>query len=214
MISTRDLSSLPDIPGLRRLTRALAALDAILAPAAEYRYYRFDSRWSDSDMMASMSNGSGDEWHALFCPAGVAFHGLAHEAPTFKYQSPVPGMFEGLPKEFHDNFLHEPAFDTANTTFCLWRRTTDPDWRRGPVQLPPGADPDGSGDLLTMFTGDPKQYVQFAADYYEREIDVALVRAVYAHVPLTDKLVRRLNPEVDLSLLKDDLAEIGYPEAG
>lgn len=32
MISTRDLGALPDIQGFRKLTQALAMLDAILSP--------------------------------------------------------------------------------------------------------------------------------------------------------------------------------------
>jgi hypothetical protein len=79
MISTRDLSRLPDIPLLRRLTRALSMLDAILSPEWEYRYHSFDSHWAEGETMASMRNGSGDHWFALYSAAGVALHGLAHE---------------------------------------------------------------------------------------------------------------------------------------
>jgi hypothetical protein len=214
MLSTRDLSSLPDIQGLRRLTQALATLDAILSSEAEYRYYRFDSHWDDGEMMASMQDGSGDEWHALFCASGVAIHGLAHEAPMFQYECPRPGLFDGLPEEFHTNFLHEPAFDTANTTFCIWRRTADVAWGHGPVQLPPGDDPDGSADLLAILSGEPEQYVRFAAEYYERDVNAEAVAAVYRHVPLTEALIRVLNPDRTLGVLSDDLAAIGYPEPG
>jgi hypothetical protein len=53
MISTRDLSKLPDIASFRRLTRALAMLDAILSPEWQYRYYSFNAHWSAGEMMAS-----------------------------------------------------------------------------------------------------------------------------------------------------------------
>ena len=212
MISTRDLREFPDIPAFRRLTRALAMLDAILSPEWEYRYYSFDSHWAEGEMMASMRNGSGDRWFALLNSAGVALHGLAHEYPMFRHDAPRPGIFDSLPSEFHASFLREPAFDTANSTFCIWRRTSDDRWFSGAVQLPPGDDPDGSAWLLSMLAGEPRQYVQFAAEYYEREIDIAEVAAVYRHVPLTQALVRRLNPAIDLEALKEDISEIGYPE--
>jgi hypothetical protein len=189
-------------------------LDAILSPDGEYRYYSFDSNWARDEMMASMRNGSGDQWFALLCPAGVALHGLAHEAANFRPGSPWPGIFDQLPSEFHGNFLREPAFDTANSTFCIWRRTSDTRWSRGPLELPTGTDPDGSAELLSMLQGEPAQYVRFAADYYERSIDVADVAAVYRHAPLTGALVDRLNAEVDLESLADDAAQIGYPDAG
>jgi hypothetical protein len=214
MISTRDLSGLPDIEAFRKLARALAMLDAILSPEWEFRYYSFDSQWADGEMLASMRNGSGDHWFALLTSAGVALHGLAHEYPTFRVNSPWPGIFDSLPPEFHANFLREPAFDTANSTFCIWRRATDDAWSCGAVRFPPGDDPDGSAWLLEILAGEPEQYVQFAAEYYERDIDLSDVAAVYRHVALTEPLVKRLNPKVGLESLAGDMTEIGYPEAG
>jgi hypothetical protein len=204
---------LPDIPAFRKLTRALAMLDAIMSPGWEFRYYSFDSRWADRQMMASMRNGSGDHWSALLTPAGIALHGLAHEAPNYRQDSPWPGLFDGLPSEFHSDFLHEPAFDTANSTFCLWRLTSDSRWHRGPVRLPPGDDPDGSAELLAILAGDPQQYVRFADEYYERRIAVEDVAAIYRHEPLTTALVHRLNPDVSLEALATDADGIGYPES-
>jgi hypothetical protein len=136
MISTRDLNELPDILAFRRLTQALAMLDAILSPNWESRYYSFNSRWADGEMMASMRNGSGDHWFALLTPAGIALHGLAHESPAFRPDSPWPGIFDSLPTEFHRSFLNQPAFDTANSTFCVWRSVNDNKWSCGTVKLP------------------------------------------------------------------------------
>jgi hypothetical protein len=42
MISTRDLSHLPDIDHLKSLSQSLAMLDAILCPEWEYRYYSLE----------------------------------------------------------------------------------------------------------------------------------------------------------------------------
>src|SRR5262245_52976189 len=135
MISTRDLKRLPDIPSLRRLTRSLAMLDAILSPEWQYRYYSFDSHWGEGELMASMRNGSGDGWFALFCSAGAVLHGLAHEAPFYQPNFPNLGIFEALPGELRSNFLHEPAFDTANRSVCIWRLAPDRNWCRGPGPL-------------------------------------------------------------------------------
>lgn len=214
MISTRDLGNLPSISSLRRLTRALAMLDAILSPEWQDRYYSFDSAWGDGEAMASMRDGHGDHWFALFCSAGVAIHGLAHEAPMFNPGQPWPGIFDDLPSEFHDNLLREPAFDTGNSTFCIWRLKSAEGWTCGQLKFPPGADPDGSAELLEILEGLPSQYVRFASEYYERELEEKDVAAVYAHTKLTPELVARLNPEVSLELLSDDVLQIGYPERG
>jgi len=212
MISTRNLIDLPDIHGFRRLTRSLATLDAIMSPEWESRYYSFDLHWGDGQMMASMRNGSGDHWFALIATAGVALHGLAHESAMFRHGSPLPGIFDALPNEFRDVFLREPAFDTANSSFCIWRRSTDDRWSSGAEHFPAGDDPDGSEELLSILDGNPQRYVTFSAEYYERVIDVGDVEAIYRHEALTDALARRLNPDVELESLAEDIAEIGYPD--
>jgi hypothetical protein len=212
MLSTRNLSPLPEPATLRRLMRSLAMLEAILSPEWDYRYYSFNSAWSAGELMGSMRNGQGDYWFALFCKAGVAIHGLAHEVPGFRFGQRWPGIFDELPPELHQNFLHEPAFTSEDSTFCIWRLAGAERWSVGSVELPAGDDPDGSAHLLGILAGDPEQYVQFASDYYEREIELADVAKLYRHEPLTAKLVERLNPETTLEDLAADMAEIGYPE--
>ena len=130
MISTRHLETLPDIPSLRRLARSLAMLDAILSPEWESRYYSFDSHWGEGELMASMRNGQGDHWFALFTREGVVVIGLDHEAPMFRPGDPWPGLIDSLPRELA-SAVEEPAFDARNCTFCLWRRTGGAGWERG-----------------------------------------------------------------------------------
>jgi hypothetical protein len=53
---------LPDIPVVRDRSRSLAMLDAILSPEWEYRYYSFNAAWGPAQELASMRNGSGDDY--------------------------------------------------------------------------------------------------------------------------------------------------------
>lgn len=209
MISTRNLAPLPDIPTLRRLAQSLAMLDAILSPDWERRYYSFNSAWAEAEMMASMRDGSGDHWFLLFCPGGAVLKGFAHESPLADgptragVLSEVPAVFRG--------FLDEPAFSLEETTFCLWRTPGDVRWRRGAVPDLPGADPDGSAELLFILDGSPRTYRRWAQEYYEVKVSLAAIEHVYRHRPLTPAIVARLNREVSLDDLADDVAEIGYP---
>src|SRR5579872_961684 len=126
MISTRNLVPLPDIPILRRLTQSLAMLDAILSPEWESRYYSFNSRWAEAEMMASMRDGCGDDWFLLFCQAGAALKGFAHESPMA--EGPTwAGVLSEVPAVF-SRFLTEPAFTMEDTTFCIWRTPSDDQW--------------------------------------------------------------------------------------
>lgn len=192
---------------------SLAALDAILCPEWEYRYYSFNKAWdtAKSHRMASMRNGSGDDYVILYTPAGAAIKGYAHESPMARPGDPPEGMFDGFPETITD-FLAEPAFSMENTTFCLWC-LRDGEWTRGSVRFPEHDDPDGSALLLGLLTADPRDYQKYARDYFEAEVPLASIESIYAHQPLTPGLARRLNAEVDFESLLDDFAEIGYPVA-
>ncbi len=209
MISTRHLKALGDVDQIRRLTQSLAVLDAIVCPEWEDRYYAFNAQWGDGEMMASMRNGSGDEWYLLFNAAGAIMKGLDHESAMFTFRAPRKGIYDEVPEAFQ-SFLKEPAFDIDNVSFCIWRTIQDPSWRVGNVEFPAGRDPDGSAGLLAILDGNPETYRDFAGDYYEVALDIDVIDAVYAHRPLSEDLVQKLNPEMNLKAAEEDLAEIGY----
>jgi hypothetical protein len=209
MISTRDLSKLPDIDALRRLMQSLAVLDAILQPEWEYRYFSFNSKWSKGEQMGSMRNGSGDDLVAHFTKAGCFLKGFDHDS-AMSPKRVWPGVLDSVPKAFAES-LTQPAFSMEDTTFCVWRLTGDPVWSCGEIRFPEGDDPDGSGWLLGYYDGKPETYRKYAADYFRKDVPLPIVRAVYAHEPLTEEMVTVLNPEMTPEELAADLEEIGYP---
>jgi hypothetical protein len=203
------IDQLPDVREFTRVTQSLAALDAVLSPHLEYRYYSFNAAWGDGGMMASMRDGSGDHWFAWIASTGVALHGLAHESSSFTPGKPKPWVFKDLPPVFHAGFLKEPAFDTTNSTYCLWRSAHDTQWRRGSVPLDDGED--GAREHMEVLLAGPGGYRAWAEGYYEVALSLADVEAVFRHEPLTDALAKRLNPKVDMPALRVSLKEIGYP---
>ena len=219
MISTRDLSSLPDVDRLRATLQSMALLDAILCPEWQYRYYSYNAGWSPGEQMGSMRDGTGDHFFALFDSSGCWIKGFAHEAPMTPYRDDGsnrvwPGILDEVPTEFKD-CLTEPAFDIGATTFCIWRRYGDALWHRGRIEFPRGQrDPDGSEDLLSPLDGDPETYRAWAEDYYEREVGATSVAHVFGHRPLTAELALGLNPEISIADLRADVLEIGYPADG
>jgi len=66
MVTKNRLATIPNVETLKKLCQSLATLDAIISPDWEYRYYSFNSKWADGEMMASMRNGSGDDYFILF----------------------------------------------------------------------------------------------------------------------------------------------------
>jgi hypothetical protein len=226
MISTRELSQLPDADGLRKLLQSMAMLDALLCRNWQFRYYSFNAHWSDGEQMGSMRNGAGDDFFALFNAHGCFLKGFAHEAPMSPYRDDGSkrlwaGLIESVPQEFADCLL-EPAFSIEDTTFCIWRRYGDSSWRRGTIEFPPGRDPDGSEDLLSPLDGNPETYRRWAEWYFNKPfLTVEMVRHIYQHRLLTNELVAALtpdvvledegNPHLEVADVEDDIREIGYP---
>lgn len=195
---------LPSIASTRRVAQSLAMLDAILCPEWEYRYYSFNSRWGPDQEMGSMRNGSGDDWFLLLDAAGVALKGFAHELASdeglaSEVQRQVPASF--------GSFLNEPAFSMENVTFCYWREVSDDAWSkvRGAMT------DDGSDEMLARLVEGPEGYQEWAEEYFEVPVDLAAVRAIFAHEPITRSIVAALNPESDLSQVRTDAVEIGFP---
>ena len=216
MVTKKRLTTIPDVESLKRLCQSLATLEAIISPEWEYRYYSFDSKWAEGEMMASMRNGSGDEYFILFNSQGAIMKGFAHESSMSPWASESdqvwPGVLDQVPAEFGE-FLTEPAFSMAETTFCVWRRNGDPSWQTGQIEYPDEDDPDGSEDLLFILDGEPETYKEFAEQYYEQSIDLSVVTRAYEQESLTPQMIEKLNPEVSVESVASDLEQIDYPRS-
>ncbi|MET7402659.1 hypothetical protein ABZS66_55185 [Dactylosporangium sp. NPDC005572] len=212
---------LPPIDVLRDRCKALAVLERIIDGGEPY--YAYTRQWGD-DEAALMSNGSGDEWAVVFTAQGTFIRVFDHESPMTPYRDPDhelwPGLLDGVPPVFRPQ-VEEPAFGDEEGQFLatavLWRHAGDDRWHTGEnIVFPPSrglydTDPDGSGMLGILLDDIVDRYAEFAADYYEIEVDRAAVEHIVAHRPLTDTVVRALNPSATIEELGNDVALIGYP---
>ena len=82
-ISTRDLSRLGGLSIIERVSQSIAVLDAILSPEWDYRFFSFNAAWdpANRERMASMRDGSGDEYFAVFSLVSGILKGLHTNAP-------------------------------------------------------------------------------------------------------------------------------------
>ncbi|MFF3685917.1 hypothetical protein [Streptomyces sp. NPDC002187] len=206
---------LSNIPDLRNLCRSIAVAEVVLNPGA-YRCYSFDAKWSETEEIFSMRNGSGDEFDIVFSPAGAYIRGFDHESPMSPYadDSVWPGVLDSVPEVFRA-YVQEPAFtdeDMPRVTFCLWREADDDRWHTGRIDFPAGSDPDGSEWMLDLLVDrTPEVFKSFAEDYYERPVDLEAVRHIYEQGPLRQDVVVQLNPDVSLSDVTKVAEAMGYP---
>lgn len=198
----------------------MAVLEAILSPDWESRYHSFDAAWGPGEEMASMRNGSGDEYSIIFSEAGTYIRGFDHESVMSPYgnDGPWPGVLDSVPEAFR-HCVTEPAFCDEDgmpvVTTCLWRETGDDRWRVGEIDYPDGAsDPDGATHLFARLVDpSPEAFQRFAEDYYEIPVDLDAVRHVYVLRPLTQAVVTALNADLTVKDLADDLTAARYPSA-
>jgi hypothetical protein len=204
---------LPSPHELERRCIALATLDAILSAEWEYRYYSFSRNWDPEAKrrMASMRNGSGDEFFILFFADGAAaIKGFDHESPALGRRPTVEGALDGLPQSLAA-FANEPAFSIQNTTFCLWN--VGGGWKRSRSLAPRVIEYDGSSQLLRHLVGGAAEYAKHAHDYFEVEVSTSIVDRFLRLEPLTTRLAWELSGDADLDEIASDLEEIGYPRA-
>ncbi|HEX8134801.1 MAG TPA: hypothetical protein VF880_15395 [Actinomycetes bacterium] len=107
-------AKLPAMPVVRRVSQALAMLDAVLMPEGGLRYHSFAADWGGGGWaLARMRNGMGDDYLVAFTPEGAFIEGafikgFAHESAmspwTFRSPPPVaradrdrPGRVRRLP---------------------------------------------------------------------------------------------------------------------
>jgi len=216
------VDAFPEAAVLKAVSQSLAVLDMIVEPERESRYYSYTRAWGGAAELASMRNGSGDEYSIVFLPDGAVYvRGFAHESPMSPAANDgelYPGLIDGLPERFL-RWVTDPAFTfdgVSDMTSCLWTVTGEAgSWEQGTVpELGARDDESGGKELFALVTRPaPSQYVAFAGDYYEVSLDEAAVADIYARRPLDAGLVARINRDRALADMLAELKTTGYPVA-
>ncbi|MEU5943245.1 hypothetical protein ABZ807_29705 [Micromonospora sp. NPDC047548] len=170
-----------------------------------------------------MRNGSGEEHDIVLTADGAFIRGVYHDSPMHNHTGGQlwPGLLEGLPEQFAP-LVHEPTFchedGTLDATFVLWRRSGDDRWHAGDgIDLSPAddeeSDPDGAWLLDILCDGAAEEYLEHAWSVYEVELDRTVVEQILALQPLTDEVIRALNPQKRLADLRERAAKLDYSVA-
>ncbi|MFD1888210.1 hypothetical protein [Paenibacillus wenxiniae] len=206
MNATTLLPQLPSIQQCQQRLRAAAMLDAMIMPEWEYRYYSYNAHWDAGEEMASMRDGEGDHYFALFTINGLMIKifegGIIHP----HMQQGMQAAAEQIPESM-THFLSEPAFITEEVTCLLWRERTANHWHAI------GAEEEAGSEWFRLLLEGAAYYHTWAKEYYEIELDYTLVERIFQQEPLTRELAEQLNNELEWAELQEDIAEIRYPLA-
>ena len=181
---------------LRNKLKHLALLDAIIEPEWEYRYYSYNSNWSDTQEMASLRDSCGGEWFFLLDESNV----------SFKCTSPVDGLVDNfdeikktLPERFTP-FLNEAAFSMDQGS-CIWFIEDD-------IWVKLGKDISDLPNPIRIQEMTASDYCQFVEEIFEQKIDQDVVQSIFDG-NFTIDMAKKINPSIDLDALQKDISEIG-----
>lgn len=209
-ITLRTLDRLPVASRFRELCLANAALDALLMPEWEYRYFSFNNDWDAGEQMAALRDGSGGHHFVFFRENGTFVKG-------FDPGSPLSTPFLGKSADWRTAdvptglraALAEPAFDMDSLSYCFWSTAPATPWCAG---VPPS---DSLLDIplghLAILVDEPAAYADWASEYYERPISADTVRPFHQFVPVGAQTLSRLTDPSRTEEVIDELIEIGYP---
>ena len=176
--------------------KILALADAIIEPEWEYRYFSYNSKWSDTEEMGSLRDGCGSEW----------FFWLSGNLAGYKCLSKDDGIIPDvesiknkIPTEYN-TFISEPAF-SMDTSTCIWY-LKESNW------IKYGLDVTDLMNIDELKNWDARKYHSWAIDYYEREIDLNEVEKLFNN-QFSEEIAKKLNPDIDLRELKVNVEEIG-----
>lgn len=210
-LSTADLEAWPNPLAFLKPMQSLAVLSAC---ENDLRRYSVKKHASLKVIVGEMDNGQGDSCRLIFATVGMVISGFAHEAVTssLRNSGPYEGTYEGFPDEFAK--MYEHLLDEEDVSFCAWYLNSEGSWQRGRVELPDDEeDPDGSEHIFEYLPFDPLLYAKLEGEYYGREFDIEAVQAIYAHEPLTEDLIKRVNPHCSYARDSVIFRDIGYPIA-
>jgi hypothetical protein len=206
-----DPQSLPHPRQLGQRAMALALLDAIICPEAEYRYFSYDCQFAPGQHVASMKNGEGDHWYLHLSGAGAIVKGHVQDLPRGEARAMALQAQAVVPEDFAA-LLHDPRFGMDSVSFCYWRRSTDVLWNKlAHPDTRMAHRYDGSEDYLSILLAPAACYYEYAVDYFECEPPLASIEHVYAHAPLSAAIVKSLNPQATLADALLAAEKIGYP---
>ena len=187
MISTKDLSGLPNAERLKNFCKGLAALDIIMVEEewSFIRHYTYNPAWRKGKEAFFATDGSDQSMIVLFAREGCVINGVDSELYDWEESREVKKM---------------------KSTFCVWTEdgTT---WNCNPMD-----GEDASKDLLPTIDGNPQTYVKYGKWFYPADLPLEAVRQLADGGPVTKELVAALNPKRnEWEEIKAGLDKIGYP---
>lgn len=207
MLSTKNLSTLPDTGRLKNFCKGLAALDIIMLEEewSFIRHYTYNPTWRKGKEAFFATDGSDQSMIVMFAPEGCVINGVDSELYDWEKKLPnIEDLTEGMPSTLQ-KLMNSREVKKMKSTFCVWTEdgTT---WNCNPIN-----GKDASEDLLSMIDGNPQTYVEYGK-WHSADLPLEVVGQLCEGVPLAKEMILALNPKrSEWDEIKAGLDRIGYP---
>ena len=168
------------IEHLRNKMKTLALADAILMPEWEYRYFSYNSKWSDTQEMGSLRDGSGNEWFLWLSGNLAGYKCLSLDDGIM---SDIDSVKSTIPSQYKE-FLDEPAFAMDKAT-CIWH-LNDSEWVKHGLGVAHLIDVEQISEWTV------EEYHSWATEYYETDSDITSLQKLFNN-QFSEELAKQLN---------------------
>ncbi|MCL1923208.1 MAG: hypothetical protein FWG15_05050 [Propionibacteriaceae bacterium] len=203
---------LPAPQDLKKVLNTLAITDVIMhsSEKAWLRQYVIVDRGESPNQVFHYDTGSGDSLFVIFFEYGCLMKGFDHESEFSPHSRPDFSIWPGIYNEVPPSMLTElkdPMYEFEEVTFCVWWEDLTPGWTIGEITHP-SIDEDGLSYLTGCLYGTAEEYVDWAQDYFERDIPREVVEHLYSGAAPTPDHIVGLNPDRDPHQALTELSEL------
>ena len=179
MISTKNLSGLPNVNCLKAFCKGLAALDIIMLEKewSFIRHYTYNPAWRKGKEAFFATDGSDQSMIVMFAPEGCVINGVDSELYDWEEKLPqIEDLTNGMPSTLQ-KLMNSREVKKMKSTFCVWTEDGVV-WHCNPM-----AGEDASKDLLSMIDGNPQTYVEYGKWFYPADLPLEVVRQLADGMP-------------------------------
>ena len=182
MLSTKDLSNLPNAERLKTFCKGLAALDIIMLEEewSFIRRYTYNPAWRKGKEAFFATDGSDQSMIVMFAPEGCVINGVDSESLRLGEKLPrIEDLIDGMSPCSAKSSCPAGKSKKMKSTFCVW--TEDGvTWRCNPMD-----GKDASKDLLPMIDGDPRPMWSTGNGFIPPTCPLEAVRQLADRAPVT-----------------------------
>ena len=175
MLSTKDLSGLPNAERLKNFCKGLAALDIIMLEEewSFIRHYTYNPAWRKGKEAFFATDGGDQSMIVMFAPEGCVINGVDSELYDWEEKLPRIGdLTAGMPPALQ-KLMSSREVKKMKSTFCVWTEDGSA-WHCNPMD-----GEDASKDLLPLIDGDPQTYVEYGKWFYPADLYEAAAKAYF-----------------------------------